>query len=243
MYGLAFGLMDFTSILVLIPAIIFVSIAQGMVKTNFARYSGVKSGTGLTGAQAARKMLDRNGLTDVEINQVEGSLTDHYDPRTRTVNLSESVCNVDSVSAVSVACHECGHALQHAHRYFPLTFRGAIVPFANFASSMSWILVIGGIILTTMSGMHGQLGFTLMNLGVAAFLVVILFHLVTLPVELNASRRAIEQVRSMGLVSPDNIGGAKKVLKAAAMTYIGALAMAVANLLRVLIIVGAGRRD
>jgi len=238
-----YGYMDFASLIVMIPAMIFVMVAQGMVKSNFARFSRVKSGTGLTGAEAARRMLDQNGLGNVEIKAVAGSLTDHYDPRTKTVNLSEDVCNVDSVSAVSVACHECGHAMQDARNYFPLKFRGAIVPVVNIASSMSWLLIIAGILLMTVNQVHSDLGMMLLNIGIVAFLIVILFHLVTLPVELNASKRAMQQVRAMGLVAPENIGGAKKVLTAAAMTYLGALAMAIANLLRILIITGVGRRD
>lgn len=224
------------SIIILIPAMIFSMIAQGMVTSTFSRYSQVKSGTGLTGAQAARRMLDQNGLTDVQINAVAGSLTDHYDPRTRTVNLSESVCNVDSVSAVSVACHECGHAMQHARNYFPLVFRNTIVPIVNFASSASWFLVMIGFMLMFSSGSQSQIGHLLLNIGIIAFVVVLLFHLVTLPVELNASSRAIKQVKQMGLVAPANNNGAKKVLQAAAMTYVGAVAMSIANLLRVLVL-------
>ena len=242
MFFYPYGLFDPT-FLILIPAMILVTIAQVQVSSNFNRYSQVKSGTGLTGAEAARRMLDMNGLRDVEIKPVKGSLTDHYDPRTRTVNLSESVYGVDSVSAVGVACHECGHALQHAHNYFPLMLRGAIVPVANIASSFSWILVIAGILMVSMSSTGSTLGNTILELGIMAFVVVVIFHLVTLPVELNASYRAVKQISNNGFVSPENEGGVKKVLSAAALTYLGALVMAIANLLRIMLIVGGSRRD
>ena len=237
-----FGLFDPT-IIVLIPAMIIVAIAQAKVTGNFSRYSQVRGGKGITGAEAARKMLDKNGLYDVEIRPVKGSLTDHYDPRTRTVNLSEPVYGSDSVSAVGVACHECGHALQHAHNYFPLTFRGAIVPVVNFASSFSWILVIAGLLITGMSETGSSMGNMILEIGILAFCIVVLFHLVTLPVELNASRRAVNQIGEMGLVSPENEAGVRKVLSAAALTYVGALVMSIANLLRILLIVGGSRRD
>ena len=228
--------------LILIPAVLLCAFAQAKVTSNFSRYSQVKGGKGITGAEAARRMLDKNGLYDVEIKPVQGTLTDHYDPRTRTVNLSEPVYGSDSVSAVGVACHECGHALQHAHNYFPLTFRSAIVPFVNLASSFSWILVIVGILLVSMSGSGSGMGNLLLNLGIIAFMVVVLFHLVTLPVELNASSRAVKQISEMGLVIPENETGVKKVLGAAAMTYLGAVVMAIANLLRVLVIANGRRR-
>lgn len=237
-----YGFFDPT-FLILIPAMILVSIAQMKVTSNFNRYSQVKSGTGLTGAEAARRMLDMNGLRDVEIRPVRGNLTDHYDPRTRTVNLSESVYGVDSVSAVGVACHECGHALQHAHNYIPLTVRGAIVPVVNIASSFSWILVIVGIVLMSVSETGSSLGNMVLELGILAFVIVVLFHLITLPVELNASHRAVVQIRDNGFVSPENEQGVKKVLSAAALTYLGALVMAIANLIRILAIVGGSRRD
>ena len=234
---------DWTFI-ILIPAMILVAIAQFKVTSNFNRYSRVRGGKGITGAEAARRMLDQNGLTDVEIRPVRGSLTDHYDPRTKTVNLSEPVYGSDSVSAVGVACHECGHAMQHAHGFALLMFRNSIVPIVNIASSFSWILVIAGILLMGMSREpDGGFGGMLLNLGILAFVIVVLFHLVTLPVELDASRRAVNQVHDMGLVSQENEVGVKKVLGAAALTYLGALVMALANLLRILAIAGMSRRD
>ena len=228
----------------LIPAMILVAVAQAKVTSNFNRYSQVRGGRGITGAEAARRMLDKNGLTDVQIRPVKGSLTDHYDPRTRTVNLSEPVYGSDSVSAVGVACHECGHAMQHAHNYAPLMFRNSIVPVVNIASSFSWILVIIGIVLMGISeAPDGGIGSTILNLGIIAFVIVVLFHLVTLPVELNASHRAVVQISEMGLVSPEHEVGVRKVLSAAALTYLGALVMAIANLLRILAIAGMSRRN
>ena len=228
--------------IILIPAMLLVAFAQAKVTGNFQKYSQIRGGKGITGAQAARMMLDRNGLTNVEIRPVQGSLTDHFDPRTNTVNLSEPVYNSDSVSAVGVACHECGHAMQHAHNYFPLVFRNSIVPVVNIASSFSWILVIVGIMLIAMSETPG-LGDLILNIGIIAFLITVLFHLVTLPVELNASRRAVAQIHDMGLVVPENEPGVKAVLSAAALTYLGALVMAIANLLRILLIAGRSRRS
>ena len=230
--------------LILVPAMIIVAFAQFSVSSNFRRYSQVKGGKGITGAEAARRMLDKNGLKDVQIRPVKGSLTDHYDPRTKTVNLSEPVYGSDSVSAVGVACHECGHALQHAHSFAPLIFRNTIVPLVNIASSFSWMFVIAGIVLMGMSqAPDGGIGGTLFNVGILAFVIVVLFHLVTLPVELDASRRAVKQISEMGLVTPEHEQGVKKVLSAAALTYLGALVMAIANLLRILAISGMSRRN
>ena len=210
-----------------------------MVKSAFSRYSRVRNRSGLTGAEAARRVLDNNGLSDVEIVPISGSLTDNYDPRGRVLSLSTDVYNVDSVSAVSVACHEAGHAIQHARGYVPLKIRNGIVPVVNFASSISWILIFVGLfLLFQQSGPTSQIGNLLFDIGVLAFVAVVAFHLITLPVELNASRRAIDQMESLALVAPEDLRGSRKVLRAAAMTYVAALAMAVANLLRILAIRG-----
>ena len=185
---------------------------------------------GLTGAQAARRMLDASGLQDVAIEQIRGSLTDHYDPRDRVLRLSQTVYGVNSVAAVSVACHEAGHAIQHAEEYTPLLMRNNIVPIVNFASQLSWPLIVVGIILGASSG----IGDTLFMVGVIAFLAVILFHAITLPVEFNASSRAMSHMESLGLIMDDEQRGARKVLNAAAMTYVASLAMAIMNLIRIL---------
>lgn len=231
-----------STFLILIPAILFTMWAQGMVSRNFRRFSQVRNQKNLTGAEAARKMLDYNGLSGVGIRQISGSLTDHYDPRTRVLSLSQDVYGVASVAAVSVACHEAGHAIQHAKSYGPLKIRNAIVPIVNFASRFSWLLLITGILLLGVGDYQMvPFGNLLFNIGVIAFVAVIVFHLITLPVEFDASRRAINKMEELGLVEEDDIPGSKKVLRAAAMTYVAALAMAVANLLRILAI--RGRRD
>jgi len=218
------------SYILLLPAIIFTMYAQAKVQGNFKKYSQVRAMRGLTGAQAARRMLDASGLQDVAIEQIHGSLTDHYDPRDRVLRLSQTVYGVSSVAAVSVACHEAGHAIQHAEEYTPLLMRNNIVPVVNFASQLSWPLIVVGIILGASSG----IGDTLFMVGVIAFLAVILFHAITLPVEFNASSRAMSHMESLGLIMDDEQRGARKVLNAAAMTYVASLAMAIMNLIRIL---------
>ena len=190
----------------------------------------------MTGAEAARRMLDANGLTNVQIEQTRGSLTDHYDPRKRVLRLSQSVYGVNSIAAVSVACHEAGHAVQHAESYKPLKIRNTIVPLVNFASGLTWPLVILGIILLANGSYMGDL---LFNIGVITMLAVILFHTVTLPVEFNASSRALRQMDDLGIITEEENKGASKVLRAAAMTYVAALATAIANLLRILAMRGS----
>ncbi|MBQ1406775.1 MAG: zinc metallopeptidase [Eubacterium sp.] len=222
----------------LIPAIIFTLIAQARVKSAFNKWSRVDAGTGMTGAEAARQMLDRNGLRDVDIAMVSGSLTDNYDPRSRRLNLSQSVYGSTSVSAVSVACHEAGHAVQHATDYAPLRIRSSIVPVVSFASSFSWILIMVGLLLIASGDAFGAFGDTIFNIGVLAFVLVVVFHLVTLPVEFDASNRAIKNIEASGFVAGDKLSGSKAVLRAAALTYVAALAVSVANLLRVLAIRG-----
>ncbi len=224
------------SMIILIPAIIFTMYAQAKVNSNFRRYSNVRNSRNMTGAEAARRMLDANGLGSVQIEQVRGSLTDHYDPRKRVLRLSQSVYGVNSIAAVSVACHEAGHAVQHAESYKPLKVRNSIVPLVNFASSLTWPLVILGIILLANGSYMGDL---LFNIGVITMLAVILFHTVTLPVEFNASSRALKQMDELGIIAEEENTGAKKVLRAAAMTYVAALATAIANLLRILAMRGS----
>lgn len=224
------------SMIILIPAILFTMYAQSKVNSNFRRYSNVRNARNMTGAEAARRMLDANGLGNVQIEQVRGSLTDHYDPRKRVLRLSQSVYGVNSIAAVSVACHEAGHAVQHAESYKPLKIRNSIVPLVNFASSLTWPLVILGIVLLANGSYMGDL---LFNIGVITMLAVILFHTVTLPVEFNASSRALKQMDELGIITEEENTGANKVLKAAAMTYVAALATAIANLLRILAMRGS----
>lgn len=226
----------------ILAAMFFAMIASARVQGTFQKYSQVRSASGLTGAQAARLVLDANGLNDVPIERIQGSMTDNYDPRSRTLHLSQTVCDVPSVSAIAVACHEAGHAIQHARGYLPLNIRNSIVPVASIASSFSWILVIGGIFLTAMgSAEYGMLGNTLFNIGIYAFLAVVAFHLVTLPVEFNASNRAIQSMQELGITAGEETRSVKQVLSSAALTYIAALAVSVANLLRILSLRGNRR--
>lgn len=219
------------SMIFLFAAIIFTMAAQAKVSSNFNKYSRIKNRRGISGAEAARAVLDANGLKNVAIEQVRGSLTDHYDPRHKVLRLSQTVYGADSVAAVSVACHEAGHAIQHAVSYAPLKIRNGIVPVVNLASRLSWLLIFVGIGLLYAGNYMGDM---LFNIGVIAFIAVIAFHAVTLPVEFDASRRAIEQMELNGIIEAGEDAGARKVLRAAAMTYVASLAMAVANLLRIL---------
>ncbi|MDD7511738.1 MAG: zinc metallopeptidase [Peptostreptococcaceae bacterium] len=224
------------SYLLLFAAMILAIYAQGKVKANFGKYSRIANSRQLTGFEAARMVLDSNGLRDVEIEPIAGSMTDHYDPRDRVLRLSETVYAVKSISAVSVACHEAGHAIQHEVNYIPLKIRNGIVPMVNLVSKLSWPMIIIGIIL--LSSGSWQLGNTLFTVGIVAFFGVVIFHLITLPVEFNASSRAIDQMMEIGIVTDQEVYGAKKVLNAAALTYVAALAVAVANLIRLLAIRG-----
>ena len=200
-YGYYYGYgIDPTYILIIIAAIISL-IAQGLVKSTFSRYSKVAGARGITGAQAAEIILRANGINDVTVQRVSGSLTDHYDPRTKTVNLSETVYNKTSVAAVGVAAHECGHAIQHDVGYVPLTFRSALVPVANIGSQLSWVFIILGLILSY--------NHTLITIGILMFSLAVLFQLVTLPVEFNASSRALEQLEAQGILDRGEIGGTR----------------------------------
>ena len=228
---------DYTWI-VLLPAILFTFITQARINSAYRNYSQVRISTGITGYEAARRMMDANGLSDVTVNVLNGanSLVNFYDPKTKSLNLSKEVYTSTSVASVCIACHEVGHAVQDATHYAPLAFRNGIVPAVNLTQMASWPLIFFGLIMSSMSP-YGSLMFLI---GVACFLFVILFHLVTLPVEFNASNRALEQMRVLGMVNEEDYVGSRTVLRAAAMTYVAALATAVASLLRVLLI--AGRR-
>jgi len=227
-----------TSWIVLIPAMIFTFICQARINNAYRTYSRIENSQRITGAEAARRMMDANGLSGLPINIIDGnSLTNFYDPRSKSLNLSREVYSSDSVASVCIACHEVGHAIQDAQHYMPLAFRNGIVPVVNLTQMASWPLIFIGLVMSTASP-YGSLMFLI---GVGCFLFVILFHLVTLPVEFNASNRALEQMRVLGMVDEDDYIGSRAVLRAAAMTYVAALATAVASLLRVLVI--AGRRD
>ena len=234
------GMGYYSSMIVLIPAMIFTMIVQGRIKRAYSRYSQVENSRRLTGAQAARMMLDANGLSGVPINILNGGddLNNYFDPRSNSVNLSQAVYHTDSIAAMCIACHEVGHAIQHATNYAPVRIRNGIVPLVNLTSTFSWPLIMLGLIFST-SSRYGSL---LFNMGALCFVFVILFHLVTLPVELNASNRALKQMTSIGMVSDFDYSGSRKVLHAAAMTYVAALATAVASLIRILLIRGSNDR-
>ena len=215
------------TIIILIPALIFSLIAQLMVKGTFSKYSGVRNSRGYTGADAARAILDRNGLSYIRIEHINGELTDHYDPSANVIRLSDSVYNNDSVAAVGVAAHEAGHAVQYAEGYGPIKVRSAIIPITQFGSNLSTPLVILGIIFSSN---------VLITAGILLFCTVVLFQAITLPVEFNASGRALKTLRSSHFLEDDEMKGAKSVLTAAALTYVAAMFSALASLARLLLI-------
>lgn len=219
--------------IILVPAIILTMYAQFKVSSTTNKYFRVRTQRGYTGEQTAREILTANGIYDVKIEMISGTLSDHYDPRSRVLRLSQDVYRGTSITSVAVAAHECGHAIQHARGYAPLTIRGAIVPVVNFASSASWILIMLGLFMSSFN--------FLLKIGILLFAATVVFQLVTLPVEFNASSRALAQIENLGIVSHDERRESKKVLKAAALTYVAAAATAVLQLLRLITI--AGRRD
>lgn len=220
-------------IFLVIPAMLVAFWAQVRVKSAFAQYSQVSLFSGLTGAQAARRILDANGLSHVRIEMVPGSLSDHYDPSAQVVRLSQDVYSRSTVAAVGVAAHETGHAIQHSVGYAPLTIRNAIIPLTNIGSGLSIPLIVLGIIMSWQP---------LVTLGILLFSLVTVFQLITLPVEFNASRRALETLENYHMVTQQEQEGVSKVLTAAALTYVAALLVSVANLLRLILLFG-GRRD
>ncbi len=234
-YGYGFGYFDPTIWLVLIGVVISL-IAQSMVQGTFHKYESVRSRTGMTGAEAARRLLQSQGIYDVDIRPVGGRLTDHYDPRTKTVNLSEAVYHSTSVSAIGVAAHECGHAMQDNEGYVPLRLRASLVPVVNFGSQLSWPLILIGFLI-------GGAGSTIVNIGIWMFTLVVLFQLVTLPVEFNASRRAVQLLDRQGILYGEEVGQTGKVLGAAALTYVAAAATSILQLLRLIILFGGRRND
>ena len=234
-YGYGYGYyFDPTYILVLIGVVISLW-ASAKVKTTYSKYSRVRSMSGLTGAQVADQILRANGIYDVRIEHVSGELTDHYDPKNRVLRLSDVVYNSTSVAALGVAAHECGHAVQDDKDYFPLRFRNALVPVANFGTQAAWPIIIIGLIFGSSS--------FLVNLGILLFSLGVLFQLVTLPVELDASRRALQTIQQNGLLTADEYPMAKKTLTAAALTYVAALATSLAQLLRLVLIFGGRDRN
>ena len=229
---------DWTYLVLVLPCLIFAMIASNRVNSTFKKYSNQYSQRRITGADAALRVLHANGVHGVRIERVSGNLTDHYDPRTNVIRLSDSVYSSTSTAAIGVACHEAGHAVQYAQNYAPIKLRAAIIPLTNFGSKLAMPLILLGIVCTFL----GEFSTVLVYLGIAAFGLSFVFQLLTLPVEFNASRRAIRAIEEGNILTAEEQFGAKKTLQAAAMTYVAATATALAQLLRLIVIFGGGRR-
>lgn len=216
----------------MIPVLIFASICQLKVRSNYKKYGRIRNARNMTGAEAAYQLLQMNGIFDVRIKRIAGNLTDHYNPKTKEICLSEGVFNSNSIAAVGIACHEAGHACQHAQGYFPLKIRNFVIPVTRFGSSLGIPLVLLGLFFSWQP---------LIYIGIVLYAAVAVFQLITLPVEFNASKRALQTIRANGFLVGQEYSGAKKVLTSAALTYVAALASALATLLRLIFL--AGRRD
>lgn len=225
-YGMYPGFYWDPTLIILLPAIIFTMYAQFKVTSTTSRYFNVRTSRGYTGEQVARKILDSNGLYNVSVEMVRGRLSDHYDPRSHVVRLSQDVYYGTSITSVAVAAHECGHAIQHAKGYTPLNFRSALVPVVNFASNISWFLIMLGFIMTG----------PFLEIGILLFSASVLFQIITLPVEFNASSRAIVQMTNLGIVEGKEASQSRRVLNAAALTYVAAALTSILQLLRLLAI-------
>lgn len=228
---------DWTYLVLVLPAVLLAAWASANVNSTFKKYAKQRSRRGITGAEAARRVLDANGLQAVRIERVSGNLTDHYDPRSNVIRLSDNVYGNTSTAAIGVACHEAGHAVQHAVGYLPIKLRAAIIPITNIGSQLSMPLILIGLLF-----MNTQL-YYLVYAGILCFSFSALFQLVTLPTEFNASRRALAAIESGNLLHDDELAGAKKTLWAAALTYVAALAVSVTQLLRLIVLFGGRRRD
>jgi Zn-dependent membrane protease YugP len=230
---------DWTYLVIVLPCVLLSLWASSSVKSTFNRYSSQYSIRRITGADAARRVLAHNGVGGVRIERVSGSLTDHYDPSANVIRLSDSVYDSTSTAAIGVACHEAGHAVQYAQNYAPIKLRAVIIPVTNIGSKLAMPLILLGVLLTFLE----SFSFTLIYLGIGCFSLSLVFQLITLPVEFNASRRAISAIEQSGMLTQDEQIGAKKTLKAAAMTYVAATAVALAQLMRLLIIFGRRNDD
>ena len=222
--------------MLVIIGVIICLLASSRMKSTFNKYSRVRNHSGMTGREAAEQVLRGAGIYDVRVEHISGDLTDHYDPRTKVLRLSDATYNSTSEAAVGVAAHECGHAIQHATGYAPLKIRGALVPVANFGSTIAWPLILIGLLFSSQSSM------LFLNLGIIAFSLAVLFQIVTLPVEFNASSRAIRILGSSGMLYEDEVDATKKVLSAAALTYVAGAASAILQLLRIILLANS-RRD
>lgn len=211
--------------------------ASAKLKTTYSKYSRIRSHSGMTGREAAEKILHGAGIYDVKIDYISGNLTDNYDPRNKVLHLSDSVYNSPSVAAIGVAAHECGHAIQHANDYAPLRIRASLVPLAQLGSTIAWPLILIGLIFNSRQSV------LFLNIGIIAFSLAVLFQLVTLPVEFNASGRAIRILGETNMLNPEELRGTKKVLSAAALTYVAGAASSILQLLRIIILAGGRRND
>ena len=229
---------DLTYLIMVMPFVILSIWASTNVNSTFKRYSKVYSRRGLTGAQAAEQVLRNNGVRDVRIERVSGNLTDHFDPKTNVIRLSDNVYSNTSAAAIGVACHEAGHAVQYAQNYGPIKLRAAIIPVTNIGSMLAMPLIMLGLVLNFMT----EFSYTFVYIGIGCFGLSLLFQLITLPVEFNASHRAVAAISGAGLLDKQELDGAKKTLRAAALTYVAAAAVSLMQLLRLILIFG-GRRD
>lgn len=230
---------DWTYLVIVLPCILLSLWASSRVNSTFKKYAKQISSRHITGAEAAERVLRANGVYGVQIQRVSGNLTDHYDPKSNVIRLSDSVYSNASTAAIGVACHEAGHAVQYAENYFPIKLRAAIIPITNFGSKLAMPLILIGILLSFL----GNFSYTLVYLGILCFALSLVFQLVTLPVEFNASRRALEAIDQAELLTAEERKGAKKTLSAAAMTYVAAAAVALAQLLRLILLFGRRRND
>ncbi len=229
---------DWTYLYIILPCILLSLWASSNVNSTFNRYSKHHSIRRITGAQAAQRVLSANGVSGVRIERVSGNLTDHFDPKTNVIRLSDSVYDSTSVASIGVACHEAGHAVQYAENYGPIKLRAAIIPVTNFGSKLAMPLILLGILLSAFADMS----YGLVYAGIACFGLSLVFQLITLPVEFNASRRAMTAIEEVNLLTDEEQRGARKTLRAAAMTYVAATAVALAQLLRLILLFGGGRR-
>lgn len=229
---------DWTYLVLVLPCFLLAMWASANVNSTFRKYSSQLSARRLTGAQAAERVLRSHGVMNVSVTRVSGNLTDHYDPKANVIRLSDSVYDSCSTAAIGVACHEAGHAVQYASGYFPIRIRAAIIPVTNIGSKLATPLILIGILLSA----FGYYFYDLVYVGIACFGLSLVFQLITLPVEFNASRRALESIQNSNLLTGEELKGARKTLRAAAMTYVAATAVSLAQLLRLLILFGGGSR-
>lgn len=230
---------DMSYVILVLPCIIFSLWASIQVNSTFNKYSSQYSIRRLTGAQAAQQVLSRNGVTNVRIERVSGKLTDHFDPKSNVIRLSDNVYDSTSTAAIGVACHEAGHAVQYAQQYFPIQLRAAIIPITNIGSKLAMPLILLGLVLNYM----GSYSYTFVYIGIACFGLSLVFQLVTLPVEFNASNRALRAIEDYGMLNDSELKGARKTLRAAALTYVAAVAVSLAQLLRLILIFGGRNND